>query len=75
MITRPNKSRKPPDWPRKLELYCLVEGDALEAARQISSQQDIASASCFSLAMLAEYKGPLEVYGPWFDPHLTGRRG
>ena len=74
-ITRANKWRTPPDCPRQLELYCLIEGDASEAARQISCPQDIASDSCFSLAMLAEYKGPLEVYGPWFYPPPTGRRG
>jgi hypothetical protein len=56
-------------------LYCLIERDTRAAAREISCQQGIASDGCFSLAMLAEFSGPLERYGPWFYPRLYWEAG
>jgi hypothetical protein len=67
--------RKPPGCPESLPLYCLIETDARAAARQISCQQDIASDGCFSVAMLAEFSGPLDRYGPWFYPRLYWEAG
>ncbi len=66
---------KPPGCPESLPLYCLIETDARAAAREISCQQDIASDGCFSVAMLAEFSGPLERYGPWFYPRLYWEAG
>lgn len=74
-LTQANTWRKPPGCPMWLPLYCLVEADARAAARQISCQQDIASDGCFSVAMLAEFSGPLERYGPWFYPRLYWEAG
>jgi len=53
-----------------LELYLLAAGDAREASMQVSCFQDIASEGCFSVAMLADFAGPLEEIGPWFYPRL-----
>lgn len=50
--------------PAHLGLYRLVEGDARNAARALSCHQDIASDSCFAVAMLADFDAALE-HGPW----------
>jgi hypothetical protein len=39
-------------------------------AAQVSCGQDIAADGCFSLAMLAEYEGPLQERGAWHYPRL-----
>jgi SagB-type dehydrogenase family enzyme len=75
VLTQANPWRKPPGCPESLPLYCLIATDARAAAREISCQQDIASDSCFSLAMLAGFSGPLERYGPWFYPRLYWEAG
>jgi nitroreductase len=74
-ITEADPWYKPPDCPQQLPLYCLIEHDTRAAAREISCQQDIASDGCFSLAMLAEFREPLERYGPWFYPRLYWEAG
>ena len=74
-LTQADPWRRPPGCPASLPLYCLIETDARTAARKISCQQDIASDGCFSLAMLAEFSGPLERYGPWFYPRLYWEAG
>ena len=61
---------KPADCPEGMELFRLVTGDARRVAAQVSCGQDIAADGCFSLAMLAEFEGPLRRSGPWFYPRL-----
>lgn len=74
-LTQAKAWQKPPVCPEQLPLYCLIEADVREAARQISCHQDIASDGCFSLAMIAEFTLPLEHYGPWFYPRLYWEAG
>jgi len=74
-LTRAEHWRKPPGCPETLPLYCLIEADARNAAREISCQQDIASDGCFAVAMLAGFDAPLERYGPWFYPRLYWEAG
>jgi len=74
-LTQADPWQKPPGCPQQLPLYCLMERDTRAAAREISCRQDIASDGCFSLAMLAEFSGPLERYGPWFYPRLYWEAG
>ena len=74
-LTQADPWRRPFGCPEQLELYCLMEGDAREPARQISCSQEIASDSCFSLGMIAEYDEPLALHGPWFYPRLFWEAG
>jgi SagB-type dehydrogenase family enzyme len=74
-FTQANAWQSPPGCPDQLRLYCLIEAQTQAAARQIACHQDIASDGCFSLAMLAEYRAPLERYGPWFYPRLYWEAG
>jgi SagB-type dehydrogenase family enzyme len=74
-LTQANPWQKPPACPEQLPLYCLLTADVRAAARAISCHQDIASDSCFSLAMIAEYTGPLKRYGAWFYPRLFWEAG
>ena len=67
--------KKPQGCPDDLPLYCLIEDDFQEVARQISCFQEIAGDGCFSLAMLAEFTEPLETHGPWFYPRLFWEAG
>jgi SagB-type dehydrogenase family enzyme len=62
--------RKPGLCPDGLDLYRLVSGDARNAARLLSCQQDIASEGCFSLGMVARFEEPLQRYGSWFYRRL-----
>jgi SagB-type dehydrogenase family enzyme len=58
-----------PDWlwrkagPDHLPLWLLLPADLREAARTVSCHQDIAADSCFSLGMLARFRGVAEE--PW----------
>ena len=74
-LTKAEHWRRPVGCPPQLELYCLIEGDTQQAARQVSCFQDIASDGCFSLGMLAEYERPLQQHGPWFYPRLFWEAG
>lgn len=74
-LTQADAWQRPPECPESLPLYCLIEGDARETARQISCLQEIASDSCFSLGMIAAYEEPLKRYGPWFYPRLFWEAG
>ena len=74
-LTQVDEWRRPDGYPENLEFYCLIERDVQEASRQISCFQEIASDGCFSLAMIAEYKKPLEQYGAWFYPRLFWETG
>lgn len=74
-FTRVGRWRRPLDCPDELELYCLVETDVRQTARQVSCFQEIASDGCFSIGMIAEYEAPLRRYGPWFYPRLFWEAG
>jgi len=67
--------RRPLGCPDDLELYCLIETDARQTARQVSCFQEIASDGCFSIGMVAEYDEPLRRYGSWFYPRLFWEAG
>lgn len=74
-LTQADQWRRPEGCPEQLELYCLIQTEAGEAARQISCSQEIASDGCFSLGMIAEYVEPMERYGAWFYPRLFWETG
>ena len=74
-LTAADRWQRPVGCPPQLELYCLIEADAQQTARQVSCFQDIASDGCFSLGMIAEYEESLERYGPWFYPRLFWEAG
>lgn len=74
-LSKAKQWRRPVGCPPQLELYCLIEGDVQQSARQVSCFQDIASDGCFSLGMIAEYKAPLARYGPGFYPRLFWEAG
>jgi nitroreductase len=50
--------------PAHLPLFCLVQGDARAAARQLACHQDIAADSAFAVGMLADFDAAL-ADGPW----------
>ncbi|NOR71487.1 MAG: hypothetical protein GQ532_17670 [Methylomarinum sp.] len=56
--------------PKKLPLFCLIEGDVRSLSQQLSCQQDIASDGCFSMAMLSRFKQTLQKTGAWLYPQL-----
>ncbi len=74
-LTQANPWRRPLGCPKQLGLFCLIETETSEAARQISCAQEIAGEGCFSLGMIAEYEEPLERYGPWFYARLYWEAG
>ncbi len=74
-LTQADSWRRPPGCPEQLELYCLIAADARNVARQIACSQSIASDSCFSLSMIAEYQASLSSYGPAFYPRLFWEAG
>jgi len=74
-FTRIDLWRPPPSCPKQLEFYNLIEADVGESAMQLSCLQEIASESCFSLALIAEYREPLDLYGPWFYNRLFWEAG
>ncbi len=74
-LTQSDLWRRPPECPEQLELYCLIQTEAAEAARQVSCFQEIASDGCFSLGMIAEYEETLKQYGAWFYPRLFWEAG
>jgi len=53
-----------PGAPAHLPLFCLVQGDARAAARQLACHQDIAADSAFAVGMLADFDAAL-ADGPW----------
>ena len=74
-LTQAEPWHKPPGCPQSLPLYCMLERDTRNAARAISCHQDIASDGCFSLAMLAVFRDPLQHYGAWMYPRLFWEAG
>lgn len=61
--------------PSSLALFFLEEGDARRAAQRTSCDQAIAADGAFAVAMLAEYREPLEAFGPWFYRRLYWETG
>ena len=55
--------------------YRLETGDFRDLARALSCGQKIASDGCFSLAMIARFRGALEERGPWFYNRLLWECG
>jgi SagB-type dehydrogenase family enzyme len=74
-LTQADRWHRPLGCPAHLELYCLIQTETGEAARQISCFQEIASDGCFSLGMIAEYEEAMEQYGAWFYPRLFWEAG
>ena len=65
----------PEGCPTGLPLFLLEAGDARRVAAQTSCGQAIASDGVFAAAMLAEYRAPLETFGPWFYRRLHWEAG
>lgn len=61
-----------PDW---LPLYLLHRGDYRDVAAEVSCNQDIAGDGAFSLAMLAQFRQPLQEIGPWYYRRLFWEAG
>jgi len=61
--------------PSSLSLFFLEQGDARRAAQQTSCDQAIAADGAFAVAMLAEYREPIEAFGPWFYRRLYWETG
>ena len=59
-----NDDRNVGEKPEHLPLYLLLAGDVRKVARGFSCHQAIASDSCFSLALVAEF-APLLTEEPW----------
>ena len=66
---------EPAACPKSLPLYLLEAGDARLVAQQTSCDQEIAADGVFAMAMLAEYRTPLEAFGPWFYRRLHWETG
>ena len=65
----------PEHCPESLPLYLLEDGNAQRIAMQLSCHQEVASASAFSLGMIAEFEASLEKHGPWFYKRLFWETG
>ena len=65
----------PEQCPKSLPLYLLEDGNAQRIAMQVSCHQEVASASAFSLGMIAEFDASLEKHGPWFYKRLFWETG
>ena len=65
----------PEQCPASLPLYLLEDGNAQRIAMQLSCHQEVASASAFSLGMIAEFEASLEKHGPWFYKRLFWETG
>ncbi|MGB8221574.1 MAG: SagB/ThcOx family dehydrogenase [Polyangiales bacterium] len=67
--------RRAAGCPSSLPLFALAEGDVRSAAQQTSCGQAIAADGAFAVAMLAEYREPLDAYGAWFYRRLYWETG
>ncbi len=65
----------PDACPPALPLFLLEPGDARRVAAQTSCGQQIAADGVFAAAMLAEYRAPIEAFGPWFYRRLHWEAG
>ena len=61
--------------PPSLPLFLLEAGDARRVAAQTSCGQAIGADGVFAAAMLAEYRAPIETFGPWFYRRLHWEAG
>ena len=66
---------QPPRCPDSLPLFLLESGDPRAVAQQTSCGQKIAADGAFAAAMLAEFRAPLEQFGPWFYRRLHWETG
>ena len=64
-----------PDCPPGLPLYLLQEGDCRALASTVSCGQNIAGDGAFSLAMIADYRDSLSIYGAAFYRNLYWEAG
>jgi SagB-type dehydrogenase family enzyme len=58
-----------------LPLYLLSKGDCRHYAASVSCGQAIAGNGVFACAMLGEFRGALEAWGPWFYKRLHWEAG
>ena len=65
----------PEACPASLPLFLLEAGDARRVAAQTSCGQEIAADGVFATAMLADYRGPIDTFGPWFYRRLHWEAG
>ena len=65
----------PEGCPASLPLFLLEAGDARRVAAQTSCGQEIAADGVFAAAMLADYRVPIETFGPWFYRRLHWEAG
>jgi SagB-type dehydrogenase family enzyme len=65
----------PEGSPASLSLFLLEAGDARRVAAQTSCGQEIAADGVFAVAMLAEYRVPIETFGSWFYRRLHWEAG
>ena len=65
----------PDECPASLPLFLLEAGDARRSAAQTSCGQDIAADGVFATAMLADFRAPIETFGPWFYRRLHWEAG
>ncbi|MCR3884404.1 MAG: SagB/ThcOx family dehydrogenase [Methanothrix sp.] len=66
---------KPPGYGSPPGFYRLAAGDFRDPSRALSCGQKIASDGCFSLFMIARFRGALEERGPWFYNRLLWECG
>jgi SagB-type dehydrogenase family enzyme len=66
---------KPPSYGAPPGFYRLAAGDFRDPSRALSCGQKIASDGCFSLFMIARFRGALEERGPWFYNRLLWECG
>jgi SagB-type dehydrogenase family enzyme len=65
----------PEGSPASLSLFLLEAGDSRRVAAQTSCGQEIAADGVFAVAMLAEYRVPIETFGSWFYRRLHWEAG
>ena len=65
----------PEACPSFLPLFLLEVGDARRVAQQTSCNQEIAADGAFTVAMLADYRRPLDVFGAWHYRRLYWETG
>ncbi len=65
----------PAGCPPELPLFLLEAGDARRVAEQTSCGQEIAADGVFAAAMLTDFRGPLQTWGPWFYRRLFWETG
>lgn len=66
---------RPDGCPEDLPLFLLESGDARRVAEQTSCGQEIAGDGVFAAAMLTDFRGPMEAWGPWFYRRLFWETG